>query len=168
MLRIFQKEKQRRILFNGNIDIQNRLTNDAILIISTILKHVMLSEPEAEIGSVFINAKEATIICTTLEEMGNPQPPTTLETYSTTATEYSNDTIKQRRTCAMDMRFYWAKERVNQVSSMPIGDQDTKMWPMGMKCFPKRDPPIRIFSICHFCVIVSRRRLGSIPCFMVT
>jgi hypothetical protein len=45
----------------SNIDIQNRLTNGSILIISTILKHVMSSASEAEIGSVFLNAKEATI-----------------------------------------------------------------------------------------------------------
>jgi hypothetical protein len=34
-----------------------KLTNGAILIISTVLKHVMSSAAEAEIGAVFINAK---------------------------------------------------------------------------------------------------------------
>jgi hypothetical protein len=35
-----------------------------------------------------------------------------METYNTTATGYSNGTIKQKRTKAMDMRFKWIKDRV--------------------------------------------------------
>jgi hypothetical protein len=42
----------------SNIDIQNRLINSAVLIISTILKHVMSSVAEAEIGSILLNAKK--------------------------------------------------------------------------------------------------------------
>jgi hypothetical protein len=41
----------------SNINSNNNLTNGAILIISTILKHVMSSAAEAEIRSVFLNAK---------------------------------------------------------------------------------------------------------------
>jgi hypothetical protein len=36
----------------------NKLTNGAILIISTVLKHLMYSAAEAEKGAVFINAKK--------------------------------------------------------------------------------------------------------------
>jgi hypothetical protein len=43
----------------SKIDSQSRLTNGAILIISKILKHVMSSAAEVEIGSVSINVKEA-------------------------------------------------------------------------------------------------------------
>jgi hypothetical protein len=91
-----------------------KLTNRAILIISKVLKHVMSSAAEAEIVAVFINAKEGAVIRTTLEEFGYPQPPTPMETDNTTATGYSNGTIKQKRTKAMDMRFYWIKDRVKQ------------------------------------------------------
>jgi hypothetical protein len=45
-----------------------KLTNGAILIISKVLKHVMSSAAEAEIGAVFINAKEGAVLRTTLEE----------------------------------------------------------------------------------------------------
>jgi hypothetical protein len=82
--------------------------------ISKVLKHVMSSAAEAEIGAVFINAKEGAVLRTTLEELGNPHPPTPIETDNTTATGYSNGTIKQKRTKAMDMRFYWIKDRVKQ------------------------------------------------------
>jgi hypothetical protein len=44
-----------------------KLTNGAILIVSKVLKHVMSSAVEAEIGAVFINAKEGAVLRTTLE-----------------------------------------------------------------------------------------------------
>jgi hypothetical protein len=37
----------------------------------------MSSAAEAEIGAVFLNAKEGAVLRTTLEELGNPQPPPT-------------------------------------------------------------------------------------------
>jgi hypothetical protein len=43
------------------------LTNGAILIISKFLKHVMPLAAEAEMGAVFINAKEGAVLRTTLE-----------------------------------------------------------------------------------------------------
>jgi hypothetical protein len=70
----------------SNIKKQNRLTNGIILIISTILKHAMSSAAKSEIGSAFLNAKEATLLRTTLEEMGHPQPPTPLQSDNTKAT----------------------------------------------------------------------------------
>jgi hypothetical protein len=91
-----------------------KLTNRAISIVSKVLKHVMSSAAKAEIGALFINAKEGAFLRTTLEELGHKQPPTPMETDNTTATGYSNGTIKQKRTKAMDMRFYWIKDRVKQ------------------------------------------------------
>jgi hypothetical protein len=98
----------------NSADTANKLTNGEILIISTVLKHVMSSAAEAEIGAVFINAKEGAVLRTTLEELEHPHPHTPLETYNTTATGYSNGTIKQKCTKAMDMCFYWIKDRVKQ------------------------------------------------------
>jgi hypothetical protein len=74
----------------------------------------MSSAEEAEIGAVFINAKEGAVLRTTLEELGHPHPPIPMETDNTTATGYSNGTIKHKRTKAMDMRFYWIKDLVKQ------------------------------------------------------
>jgi hypothetical protein len=54
-----------------------KLTNGAILIISKVLKHVVSLAAEAEIGAVFIDAKKGAVLCTTLEELGHPQPPHT-------------------------------------------------------------------------------------------
>jgi hypothetical protein len=74
----------------------------------------MSSAAEREIGAVFLNAKEGAVVRTTLEELGHKQPPTPMETDNTTTTGYSNGKIKQKRTKAMDMRFYWIKDRVKQ------------------------------------------------------
>jgi hypothetical protein len=41
----------------SNTDKANRITNGAILIISTVLKHILSLAVEAEIGAVFLNAK---------------------------------------------------------------------------------------------------------------
>jgi hypothetical protein len=91
-----------------------KLTNAAFFIVNKVLKHVMPSAAEAEIGAVFINSKEGAVLRTTLEELGHPQPPTPMETDNTTATGNSNGTIKQKRTKAMDVRFYWIKDRVKK------------------------------------------------------
>jgi hypothetical protein len=44
-----------------------KLTNGATLIVSKVLKYVISSAAEAEIGAVFINAKERAVLRTTLE-----------------------------------------------------------------------------------------------------
>jgi hypothetical protein len=67
----------------------------AISVISKVLKHVMSSAADAEIGAVFINAKEGAVLRTTLLELGHKQPPTPMETDNTTATGYSNGKIKK-------------------------------------------------------------------------
>jgi hypothetical protein len=63
------KSRSGGFFYMGNsADTANKLANGAILIISTVLKHVMSLAAEAEIGAVFINAKEGAFIRTTLEE----------------------------------------------------------------------------------------------------
>jgi hypothetical protein len=108
------KSRAGGFFYMGSNNTNKKLTNGAILIISKVLKHVMSSAAEAEIGAVFISAKEGAVLRTTLEELGHTQPPIPMETDNTTATGYSNGTIKQKRTKAMDMRFYWIKDRVKQ------------------------------------------------------
>jgi hypothetical protein len=92
-----------------------KLTKGVILIVIKVLKHALTSTAEAEIVVLFINAKEGAVLRTTLEELGHKQPPPIpMVTDNTTATGYSNGTIKQKRTKAMDTPFYWIKYRVKQ------------------------------------------------------
>ena len=47
----------------------------------------------------------------TLEELGHPQPPTPMQTDNSTAYGVINNKIQPKATKAMDMRFYWLKDR---------------------------------------------------------
>ena len=81
-------------------------TNGAILVVSNILKHVMSSSAKLELGGLFFNGKEATAIRATLLEIQHPQPPKVINTNNDNAAGISNDTVKQRSSKAVDMRFY--------------------------------------------------------------
>jgi hypothetical protein len=98
----------------GNLPGKPSLLNGPILNLSQVLKGVMSSAAEAEIGALYLNAKEATVIRTTLAEMGHPQPATPMETDNSTACGTMNCTVKQVRSKAIDMRFYWVLDRVEQ------------------------------------------------------
>jgi hypothetical protein len=65
-------------------------------------------------AGLFCNAKDGVALRTTLFEMGHPQAATPIQTDNACAAGIVNDTVKQRRSKAMDMRFYWVKDRVNQ------------------------------------------------------
>jgi hypothetical protein len=55
------------------------------------------------------------VLHTTLTEMGCPRlEPTPVATDNTTAVGIANDTIQQRRSKAIDIRFYWVRDRVAQ------------------------------------------------------
>ena len=88
--------------------------NGAIHVLSSIIKAVVSSASEAELGALFFNAKEAVVLRTTLEDMGHPQPATPLQTDNACAAGIANDTVKQRHSKAIDMRFYWVKDRCAQ------------------------------------------------------
>jgi hypothetical protein len=90
------------------------LSNGPLLCHTTVLKHVVSSVAEAEFAALFVNAKEGTVTCTTLSEMGHNQDATDLTTDNTTADGIINNIVQQKRSKAMDMRFYWIKDRVEQ------------------------------------------------------
>jgi hypothetical protein len=71
------------------------------------MKPVLSSASEAEIGTLFHNGKRATILRTTLHEMGYLQPATPMQTNNSTACGIANNNIKQQQSWAIDMRFYW-------------------------------------------------------------
>jgi hypothetical protein len=85
--------------------------NGAVLNVSKVIKAVMSSAAEAELGALFINAKIAVPMRKTLEELGHPQPQTPVQTDNSTAYGVINNKIQPKATKAMDMRFYWLKDR---------------------------------------------------------
>jgi hypothetical protein len=92
----------------------NPAPNGPILNVAKILCNVMSSAAEAEVGALFLNAKEATVLHTTLSEMGHQEPATPLQTDNSTTNGIINGTVKQQASKAIDMRFYWVRDRSNQ------------------------------------------------------
>lgn len=88
--------------------------NGSIHTLCSILKHVAASAAEAELGALFTNARQGKIMRLALEEMGHPQPPTPIHTDNSTAAGISNSTVKRQRSRAMDMRYFWIVDQVDQ------------------------------------------------------
>ena len=85
--------------------------NGAVFTISKIIKDVMSLVSESELGAMFINCKEAIPACRALEEMGHKQPPTSMQTYNTTAHGVVTNNIFSKRLKSMDMRLHWLRCR---------------------------------------------------------
>jgi hypothetical protein len=79
-----------------------------------IMREVLSSAAEAKLAGVFHNGKEACPFCTCLTELGHPQPPVPIQTDTSTAAGIVNESVKQKRSKAMGMRFYWIWDRDRQ------------------------------------------------------
>ena len=93
---------------------ENPPNNGAVLNISQIIKNVMSSAAEAELGALFLNAKTAVPVRKTLDEMGHPQPPTPIQTDNKTAEGLINNKIISKATKSIDMNFHWLRCRDSQ------------------------------------------------------
>jgi hypothetical protein len=87
--------------------------NGAVLTIAQIIKAVMSSAVEAEIGALYINCQEAIPACHTLEYLGHTQPPTPMQTNNTTALSVVNNNV-MKKLKAMDMKYHWLRCRESQ------------------------------------------------------
>eukprot|EP00956_Cyclotella_meneghiniana_P018821 scaffold31709_cov41-Cyclotella_meneghiniana.AAC.11 len=84
--------------------------NGAISIICSILKFVASSAAEAELGALFLIAKEANIMRLTLHELGHPQPPTPIHVDNSTTVGIVNNTVKHQKSRSMEMGYFWLLE----------------------------------------------------------
>jgi hypothetical protein len=66
-----------------------------------ILRFVVASAAEAELGALFLNCKEGMIFRLTLEELGHPQPKTPVHCDNATAVGIANNTVKRQRALGM-------------------------------------------------------------------
>ena len=80
--------------------------NGAVHVLCQIMREVLSSAAEAELGALFHNGKEACPLRIALEKLGHPQPATPMATDNSTASGIVTDTVKQKRSKAIDMRFY--------------------------------------------------------------
>jgi hypothetical protein len=83
------------------------INNGAVLNILQIIKSFMSSAAEAELATLFINAKTAISMRTTLKELGHPQTRTPMQTDNSTAHALLTNKILPKALKAMDMQFHW-------------------------------------------------------------
>ena len=86
--------------------------NGAIIVPCKVMREVLSSASEAELAALFYNDKEGAPLRITLDELGHPQPPTPMVIDNSTASGIANKSVKQKRSKAMDMCFYWIRDRV--------------------------------------------------------
>ena len=83
------------------------------MVIVQILKMVVVPAAEAKVGALYHTARE-TFPLWMVAKLGHLQLATPIHTNNTTTSDIMNETIKQRHSKAIDIRFYWLKDRVSQ------------------------------------------------------
>ena len=95
-------------------DIAVHENNGAVHTVAQIIKTVMSSAAEVELGELYINCRKAIPVRNLLEAMVHRQPPTPMQTDNSTAVVVVTNKIQPERTKAMDMCFHWLRCRANQ------------------------------------------------------
>ena len=88
--------------------------NGPIHVECTTMKNVLASAMEAKLGALFLNCQQGAAPRIALEEIGHHQPLTTVVTYSSTSDGFVNENIRQSKSRAIDVIFYWVRDRVRQ------------------------------------------------------
>jgi len=78
------------------------------------MQSILASTTKAEVGALFYNAQDGTMLHTTLETLGHPQPATPIQMDNAVMDGIVNNQVKQRQLKAIDMRFYWVHDCVHQ------------------------------------------------------
>jgi hypothetical protein len=82
--------------------------------ISSIIQNVITSATDAELAALLHNARDGIPLRTALLVMGHPQAQTPIQTDNARASSIANETVKQRQSKAIDMRFYCIQDQIKQ------------------------------------------------------
>ena len=85
--------------------------NGPILVECRLLQHVVTSAAEAETAALFYNCQTAVHLRQMLSALGHTQQTTHVKTDNSTAESFVNDTFKQKRSKAWDVRYHWLSEQ---------------------------------------------------------
>ena len=88
--------------------------NGYVITMSQIIKAVMSSAAEAELGALFVNVMEAVYMQKMIGEMGHKQAKTPMQTDNSMEEGLINKKIQPKCTKSMDMRFHWLQDRESQ------------------------------------------------------
>jgi hypothetical protein len=83
------------LFFIGNKSPKQEKLNGSILNVTAIIKNVVASAAESEVGACFHNAQSGALLRVNLTELGHTQPPTPLRTDNSAAHGIVNETIKK-------------------------------------------------------------------------
>ena len=89
---------------------------------------MVASAAEAEAGGMFHNGQTSTPLQISLHELGFTQLPTPIKTDNSAAEGIVTATVRQKRSKAIEMRFYWMKDRVKQKDFFVYCNQEAKTW----------------------------------------
>ena len=88
--------------------------NGAVLNIAQIIRNVMTSAADAEIGALYINARHAIPARNLLIEMGHEQPATPVQTDNTTALGFVTRNLHPKQTKSVDMNHWYMRDKQDQ------------------------------------------------------
>jgi hypothetical protein len=102
------------LFFYGDKSPHEDNLNGSIHNVASVIKNMVASAAESEVGACFHNSQSGAPLRVTLTELGHIQPPTPLRTDNSTAFGILNEKIKQKKSKAMDMSYHWLTDRVRQ------------------------------------------------------
>jgi hypothetical protein len=100
--------------FLGNKSLEQDTLNGPILNVASVIKNVVAPAAKSGVGAYFHNTQSGAPLRITLTKLGHTQPPMPLRTDNSTAFGILNETIKQKRSKAVDMRYHWLTDRVRE------------------------------------------------------
>ena len=107
------RSRQGGIHFLGNRDEPDAI-NGSVECISSLIRVIVASAAECEYGALYENAVTAEGLRVILHNLGYPQKATNIYCDNSCAVGLANDTVKEKRTKAIDKDFHWVRCRVRQ------------------------------------------------------
>ena len=89
---------------------------------------MVASAAESEVGGLSQNGQIAADLRITLHELGFTQTPTPIKTENSAAEGNVTDTGRQKISRAMDMYFYWMKDRLKQKDFFVYWKPGSQKW----------------------------------------
>jgi len=98
----------------------NHELNGPVHILSTIIPNVATSAFGAETAALYMNTNIINNMKVMLRDMGHPQDTVPIIADNEVAVKIANDQLKPRQAAAMDMRYYYLQEQVNDNNNISI------------------------------------------------
>ncbi len=88
--------------------------NGAFYVSMNIMRFVVASVAEAELGALYRNCKKGIIYWEIFKDMGHPQSKIPVHCNNATAVGIANNTVKWQHSCSMEMHFFWVSDKCAQ------------------------------------------------------